>query len=687
MLKRLPILLVLLLALSCSRSPKQYVDWLYAYMPLPDSLHHDRGWWAANVVKTLQVRRRMHWGIPEREFRHFVLPLRVNNESLDDFRLVYADTLCARVKGMNLTQAALEINHWCHEQASYEPSDARTSSPMATARRGLGRCGEESVLTVAALRAAGIPARQVYTPRWAHTDDNHAWVEVYTGRGWHFLGACEPAPTLDNAWFNGPVSRAMLLHTKVYGDYKGPEDVIQRTPCYTEINVIRGYVPARKTKVTVLEENPASIGQITADSATVGFTIYNYGEFYTVATYQTGQDGTASLDTGLGDMLVWARKEDRFGFAVASSEHVTITLSHRLGQRFSADLSIVPPPENPIPTHSNARMEEENARRLAEEDAIRASHPHNNPDVDAFLADYGNVGRTVLDMLTPKDRGDVTLDVLEDAVEGSATILASGKAFPYNPDILKYVAGQRIELEPLRPYRWDILVSGIGDKINTPWEAAAWVRGNIRLAEGRNPQNLRLSPSAVWKSRMADRLGRDIFYIALCRTLGFPARINPVTGRTEYSPGDGWLDIDLDNPGPRPEAHPAKAPAAINGSFVPAPIGRCSLQANLTLDGNPQALYYKDYTLTRLDSSPPRLLEYEEDGPPQSEYLLPEGYYLLTSGTRCQDGSVLAHLEFFPMQAMAHITVPLVLPSADTPAVKRGDPSAEAGSSIQPNAF
>ena len=686
MTKRLPILLVLLLAASCARpDASAYTDWLYASMPLPDSLHHPRSWWEANVSKTLEVRRKMHWNIPEREFRHFVLPLRVNNESLDDFRLVYADTLCARVKGLNLTQAALEINHWCHEQASYEPSDARTSAPMATVRRGLGRCGEESVLTVAALRAAGIPARQVYTPRWAHVDDNHAWVEVFTGRKWHFLGACEPAPTLDNAWFNGPVSRALLLHTKVYGNYSGPEDVIQQTPCYTEINVIRGYVPARKTKVTVLEENPASIGQIKAEGATVGFTIYNYGEFYIVARYITDQSGTASLDTGLGDMLVWARKEDRFGFAVATSDNVTIELSHRIGERFCADATIVPPPENPIPTGSTPQMEEANALRLAQEDAIRASHPHNNPDADAFVADYGRVGESVLDMLTPKDRGDVSRDVLEDAVEGTAAMLASDQAVPYDVSLLQFVAGQRIELEPLRPYRWSILSSGIGDKIHTPWEAAAWVRGNIQVVEGRNPQQLRTSPAATWKARKSDKLGRDIFFVALCRTLGFPARIDPVTGKTQYITGTGWLDIDIDNPGPQPQyippAKPGKTPPVINGFCVLAPVGHVSLS------GPADALYYTNYTFTRLDGNSSRLLEYEEGAPPQSDYVLPEGYYLLTSGTRCHDGSVLAHLEFFPVQTGSDITVPLVLPVAEKAAEKRGDPSAEAGSSIQPNAF
>lgn len=75
--------------------------------------------------------------------------------------------------------AVLEVNHWCHEKVIYTPTDIRTSAPMATVKTAYGRCGEESTFLVAALRAVGIPARQVYTPRWAHTDDNHAWVEAW----------------------------------------------------------------------------------------------------------------------------------------------------------------------------------------------------------------------------------------------------------------------------------------------------------------------------------------------------------------------------------------------------------------------------------------------------------------------------------------------------------------------------
>ena len=89
--------------------------------------------------------------------------------------------------------------------------------------QGVDVVERESTFTVAALRSIGIPARQVYTPRWAHTDDNHAWVEAWADGKWYFLGACEPEPVLNLAWFNEPASRAMLMHTRAFGDYEGPD--------------------------------------------------------------------------------------------------------------------------------------------------------------------------------------------------------------------------------------------------------------------------------------------------------------------------------------------------------------------------------------------------------------------------------------------------------------------------------
>ena len=199
MRKSILFLLTAVLMAACTQEPKQEpfteetaLQFLYQYMPLGDSVDYTEDYFRECVQYAFKAKAELPWGdsIPEREFKHFVLPPRVNNENLDRFRATYYEELKARVQDLSLYDAVLEVNHWCHEHVSYKGSDSRTSAPMATIKTSWGRCGEESTLLVTALRTVGIPARQVYTPRWAHCDDNHAWVEAYVDGKWHFLGAC-----------------------------------------------------------------------------------------------------------------------------------------------------------------------------------------------------------------------------------------------------------------------------------------------------------------------------------------------------------------------------------------------------------------------------------------------------------------------------------------------------------------
>ena len=607
------LLLALISVVGCSEkvdNEQACLDYLYKYMPLPDSVAYPESYWRANVRKTLEVREKMAWNIPDKEFRHFVLPLRVNNETLDDFRTLYADTLCARVRGLSLADAALEINHWCHEQATYQPSDGRTSSPCATMLRGIGRCGEESVLAVAALRAAGIPARQVYTPRWAHTDDNHAWVEVWVDGSWHFLGACEPEPELDRAWFNAPVSRAMILHTKAFGNYSGSEDVISSTPCYTEINCIRGYVPARRSIVTVLDGNGNPV-----KDAVVEFKIYNYGEYFTVARYKSDSHGHARLDMGLGDMMVWASKDGLFGLDKIDGEYCSVVLDHRMGERYSMDFEIVPPEEHPLESNASPLEVEINAGRLTAEDCVRAGHDHSNPAVAEFLARHNDAAaKDLVFSLSEKDRGDVTSDVLEDAYAHCSGSFIAARDCP------------RVELEALKPYFSEI---GKGLDLGSVEEVADWVRDNIKLVDDRNPQGLSMSPVDVWRSRMADAHSRDIFQVALCRALGFEAQLDSMTGDAVVQPTDkGRMEI------------------LYEGGSVPE--------------------YYHHFTLSRIKDGSPELLEYNADSDhcPWNDIFpldLEKGDYLLVSGNRMADGSVLSHCEYFTVYKDSTIVIPLVM--------------------------
>ena len=111
-----------------SMSEQEAVDFLYRYMPLADRTDYPRSLIEANVHCSFVARQEMAWGmkVPEQLFRHFVLPIRVNNENLDGSRMEFYQLLKERVRKMSMQDAILEVNHWCHEHVTYQPSDART---------------------------------------------------------------------------------------------------------------------------------------------------------------------------------------------------------------------------------------------------------------------------------------------------------------------------------------------------------------------------------------------------------------------------------------------------------------------------------------------------------------------------------------------------------------------------------
>ena len=460
---------------------REALTFMYAYMPIGDITDYSGDFYLRNVRSSFQAREEMPWGksIPEDIFRHFVLPVRVNNENLDESRTVFYAELKERVKNLSLYDAVLEVNHWCHEKVIYTPSDARTSSPLASVKTAYGRCGEESTFTVAALRSVGIPARQVYTPRWAHTDNNHAWVEAWVDGKWYFFGACEPEPVLNLAWFNGPAYRGMLMHTKVFGKYNGPEEVMERTSTHTEINVIDNYAPSAKAVITVTDKEGKP-----AEGAYVEFKIYNYSEFYTVARKNTDAQGKCSLSAGKGDMLVWASKDGNFGFSKVSfgkDAEVTIALDKKPGDAIETiSLDIVPPVDGSIPAEVTQEQKDENARRMAEEDVIRNKYvatfytpekaqalakelgidPQtterymiasrgNWMEIEKFLrdtpADKRETAMALLGVISAKDLRDTPASVLADHLNNTPAVQSEW----FN----RYILNPRVANEFLTPYK------------------------------------------------------------------------------------------------------------------------------------------------------------------------------------------------------------------------------------------
>ena len=606
-----------------------YVNFLYQYMPLPDKTDYPLEFYQQNVSLSLTARAAMPWGedVPEREFKHFVVPVRVNNENLDMSREVFYKALKPRVENLSMKDAILEVNHWCHEHVTYRPSDARTSSPLATLKTAYGRCGEQSTFTVAALRAVGIPARQVYTPRWAHTDDNHAWVEAWADGKWYFLGACEPEPVLNLGWFNESASRGMLMHTKAFGDYDGPEEVMSRTPCYTEINVIDNYAPTSELQVQVVD----SKGNAVPD-ALVEFKLYNYAEFYTVAKKNTDQNGRTFLTAGKGDMLLWVTKQGKVAVQQVSfgkDQFVTVKLDDTPLPDVM-DFDIVPPPVSAALPPVTEAQRAENNRRMAYEDSIRQAYEATMPVEDwrgnhqvikQFLAEAKNknLAERLLDVLSKKDLRDVTLEVLKDneVAPKEATLLYD-----------KYVLSPRVENEWLTPYK-----AFFREKmafIKSPKQLEQWCNQNIRLDKDHNPQQLRMLPMSVYREKLTDELGRNIFFVSVARSLGMPARINEVNGKPQYYADGKWIDV-----------------------FAPSAKAQ-NPQAKITLDykeaaHNDNPKYYIHFTLSKLDEGRLDLQTFPEEATWKDDFVkgqaMDTGEYVLTTGTRMASGKVLAHLQ------------------------------------------
>ncbi len=655
---------------------KEALTFLYAYMPIGDITDYSGEFYLKNIRSSFQAREEMPWGkdIPEDIFRHFVLPVRINNENLDESRMVFFGELKDRVKDLSLYDAVLEVNHWCHEKVIYTPSDARTSSPLASVKTAYGRCGEESTFTVAALRSVGIPARQVYTPRWAHTDDNHAWVEAWVGGKWYFFGACEPEPVLNMGWFNGPAYRSMLMHTKVFGKYYGPEDVMERTKGYTEINVIDNYAPSAKANVKVTDANGAAV-----EGALVEFKIYNYAEFYSVARKTTDSEGLCDMTAGKGDMLVWASKDGKFGYGKISfgkDEQITIALDKTGGNLEAVELDIVPPVDGTIPAEVTDEQKEKNAIRLHQEDSIRNKYVAtfyteekaaslakelntdeaktkeymiasrgNWMELEKFLretpAEKRNLAMELLGVVSAKDLRDTPASVFADHLNNTPAV--DSELF------VEYVLNPRVSNEFLTPYK-GFALSNVDEGTRkavqeNPAQLVDWVKQNITIKEDLNPQRIAIMPMGVWKSRVADKHSRDIFFVAAARSCGVPARIEPVAKKVQYYQ-NGWVDVDFEAT-VQSNAKQGKVVASY------APIK--ALQ-------DPK--YYSHFTIAKLlDNGKLQTLDFESAngadmgaGNTWSALLknpltLDEGNYVLVTGTRMANGSVLSEVSFFSVEA------------------------------------
>ena len=562
----------------CSEEEALLIKFFYGTMPLRDAGEYPFEIFLSYVRHALWLRKTMDWckRLPEDLFVHDVLYYRINSEDISDCRSFFYEQLKDRIVGLDEYQAAVEINYWCVEHATYEMADDRTAGPMTMYRSGKGRCGEESTFTVTALRSVGLAARQVYTPRWAHCDDNHAWVEVWVNGEWHFLGACEPEEKLDRGWFTGPAGQAILIHSRTFGDYAAGkrEEVIGRDGAVVCHNVTASYTKTRKLRIQVRKQDntPAAHAQVSVE-------ILNMAEYFPAAALETDEQGETSIRLGLGDIRLQARSEGKFverycnlaedGIGAADADcAVTLVLKDsEAGMKDALSgvsacewhLAKLCAPKEVVVRESVLSEEEvsRGTRRLADAVKLReerfdqltrhaiAVHPEeeermrvageNAEELTAFLEKDDNPDRKkLLDSLTKKDNKDLRAEVLEDHL--------SAKRGSWSEDIhVQDLLCPRIWLEEIGAYRsyiCSVLTAQEQEAFaSNPELIWNYVNQNITDIPEEEYDTLCASPIGCLKLKMGSAVSRTILFIAICRSLNIPARLDKSLMLPEY-----WAD-------------------------------------------------------------------------------------------------------------------------------------------------
>ena len=653
----------------CSEEETLLVKFFYGTMPLRDAGEYPFETFLGYVRHALWLRKTMDWckKLPEDLFVHDVLYYRINSEDISDCRRFFYDQLKDRIAGLDEYQAAVEINYWCAEHATYEMADDRTAGPMTMYRSGKGRCGEESTFTVTALRSVGLAARQVYTPRWAHCDDNHAWVEVWVNGEWHFLGACEPEEKLDRGWFTGPAGQALLIHSRTFGDYAAGEreEVIGRDGVVVCHNVTASYTKTRRLRIQVRKQDntPAAHTQVSVE-------ILNMAEYFPAAVLETDEQGETSIRLGLGDIRLQARSEGKFaerycnlaedGVGAADAD-CTVTLVLKESEAGMKDAlsdvsacgwhfaKLCAPKE--VVVRESVLSEEEasrGAQRLADAAKLReerfdqltrhaiAVHPEeeermcvageNAEELAAFLEKDDNPDRKkLLDSLTKKDNKDLRAEVLEDHL--------SAKRGSWSEDIhVQDLLCPRIWLEEIGAYRsyiCSVLTAQEQEAFaSNPELIWNYVNQNIAYIPEEEYDTLCASPIGCLKLKMGSAVSRTILFIAICRSLNIPARLDKSLMLPEY-----WAD----------------------GAFR-VPVSRASASKGTLLLRNipgKEWIYAQHWTLGRLEKDHFVTMNYAglTFAKEVQELPLPAGIYRLVAVNRLLNGDQKAAEQLFLVEA------------------------------------
>ena len=586
---------------------RQAAEFLLAWMPPSDLGSLSAELFVRNVDLAVEAWRTAPWSneIDPYTFHTYVLPHRVSQEPVEDWRGRLRELGLPRVEGLSMSEAALAIGRMTREWATYRASSRRDQGPVTTMERGLGRCEEDMILTICALRSVGIPARSCSTPWWTTVDSNHAWVEVYVGReeGWHYMESCDASVCLDRTWFTERAKRTGIVLSVGYGEAPVPDELAATVHSVDEGAVILNSTDVYTTAGTLVVADPRgdtqSSGTVSpagagdgadvtehsleapgdSDEPRAHIHIYNYGG----PTPLVSRDFGDGVRLGPGDYIVTTEIDGEPWAAhatVVGGETTTVALAPGL-DLFDSPIWMRYPLQ-PESEPSDCHIDREDASWLAHQNEVTRRDLErcrksmltsdwvvlvaNRPDARALtdaLIDCGPVAGewSAAVAALPSERRDLALDVIgeldvKDFYEFDSaalpTVLDSieatrGRA-PELPDSLwtMFVLSPRLYFQRGSMEWWLDLPVVTDARTGLPKMIAATHEAfREHIAEvDRTRFGHVATPEETWRTGLADIAAAKACLVGLLRRQGIPAKAELGVDYIDAWDGEGWVRLE-----------------------------------------------------------------------------------------------------------------------------------------------
>ncbi|MCD4651844.1 MAG: transglutaminase-like domain-containing protein [Candidatus Cloacimonetes bacterium] len=265
--------------------------------------------------------------ISEKDFMHFVLPMRIAQEPFEPWRSQFYEELLPLVENeTNIEKAITLINLWSYEQMTFVATSGRDQAPLTTIRRGYGRCEEMMIIFIAAARSVGIPARSASVPYWNFTDNNHAWTEVWTPDGWKFLGSAEPSIRIREAWFARSASRATVITSRAFGNYES-EQTLRVKNNASLLTTTNYYTDSYPSTFYICDVNNEPI----ADAKVMLYGL-SWGGAFAMLSFDSDSLGYANINLGRGSVFYSVSKDSLFNCGILNTMEGGLDLTVMLSE-------------------------------------------------------------------------------------------------------------------------------------------------------------------------------------------------------------------------------------------------------------------------------------------------------------------------------------------------------------------